>query len=146
MKLDEVRALFEDDLLIKAQNLRGPEVVCKKWPCGRLPDECMLSAASFVSPYHDAWLVSVGDAELYPKLWPVTAMGTGKWGWPPEKTEQGDWHVSVKPVLDYLNDIAASWELFQETKSRPNFWDFCRWLEKLADSTDWTVKEEEKDG
>ena len=47
----------------------------------------------------------------------------GKWGTPP----------------NYLDNITATWELWQHALSSDRFWDFCQNLKMLASSNDFTV-------
>jgi len=132
MTFDEVRKLTEKELLIKAQNLRGPEVVCEDWPCGYSPDAYGLQAAHLVLKDGEQWIT-----DYYGIEWPVILDG---YDWPPKwNEEEKDYSADVKPVPDYPNNIEVSWELFQKARSGPNFWDFCFWLERLAGSTVWTV-------
>lgn len=42
-------------------------------------------------------------------------------------------------IFGYFDEGQIAWMLLQWIKGREGFWDFCRWLEKIAGSTDLTV-------
>lgn len=119
MTKDEVMAMTDEELNIKAAELRG-----------------LRRAKIEEVAYHMG--LPVEDARLVdPPLWiwewngdpiPAEVASASKLA---RCSEKGCWAITQGPP-DYSNDIKAAWKLFEQARNGDRFWNFCTALKDLA--------------